>query len=366
MNIDAPGSRKAAEAIIFANYMMHLNGERGWLDYHFMQQTEFARRLIKALALCELRAAGMGVRLATELADIRYTPAAEGEAKWKAGFEQLIQKLAEVVVARTICTYPWPDNAKIECEPENPVTKGRPDFSVTTEECIWLFEVKCPSFFNHQQNRNSRSGQLPIRSPLIDSFGHKRDDLTLPRDNTLKDFLLSAEKKFSEFSDKKTIGILVVAWDLNMYEAIAVLCHPEAGLLTEKSWYKIGDDRVPFDSVSGVLVLNRLHFLAAGAQESLGIEEFDEFQLGGDGSPPNTWCPNMGVGDLEQGLARHFDAWPFEGTAIAADYALLDYVMWFNASRPSQNLRRAQSSMARNGGNLFSSASHIAIACGQI
>lgn len=307
-----------------------------WLSYHFAHLTPFAIYLLRALTDCENRVPQLGQRFIKELHAVKYVSAKVSADSWKARFEELIQKLSEILVARTLCRIEWPAETTIQFEPENKSNGKRPEFSVTTPERTWLFEVKCPSFIAHQNNRATNAHQLPIRGFMRNSPHIEGETVTLPRDNTLKDFLKSAQEKFQGFGDDNTTGILVVVWDMSMYEAIGALSHPEAGLLTDKTWLKINDVPVTFPDVSGVIVINRLEQLKLGTQENLNY--IDPFELGGPDALPNTWCPNKGVGDLDALIAKGFDAFHFEGTAIGAEYSMMDYVMWFES--PSSIARR--------------------------
>ena len=154
-----------------------------------LNPTRFGLRLLAALTVCEDREPGLGRRLLEELAAIKYVPLANDEAGWKAGFEQLIQKFAEVLVARLLCEAPWPEGTRIECEPQNRVTGARPEFAVRSPERTWLFEVKCPAFIKYQAGRRANPAQLPVRSFLRDLPMLQGTEVTLPRDNVLKDFL---------------------------------------------------------------------------------------------------------------------------------------------------------------------------------
>lgn len=317
-------------------YARLCGADRGWLSYHFGRLTPFGEHLLAAMVECELRVSGLGYRFVKELHAVKYVPSAIDLAAWKARFEELIQKFAEILVARSLCKIEWPPGTVIEFEPINRSNGKRPEFSVRTPERLWLFEVKCPSFIAHQENRSNNPHQLPIRGYMRDAPHMAGETVTLPRDNTVKDFLLSAQQKFAGFDEGGVTAILIVVWDLNMYEAISVLMHPQAGLLTENSWFKVDDVRVSFPDIAGVIVLNRLEQLKQGAQER--IDHIDPFELGGADALPNTWCPNIGVGDLDPLVAAGFDAFHFEGTAIAADYSVMDYVMWFEP--PSAMARR--------------------------
>ena len=318
-----PLEELAAELV--DRYANLCDGKAHWLSYHFGVGTRFGNSLIFALAECEARVPGLGARLIDDLYAVKHVPAAVDEAAWKARFEELIQKLAEVIVARALCTINWPDGTSVEYEPLNPTNKKRPEFSVTTPSQKLLFEVKCPAFISHQKDRSSNEHHLPVRSFMRDMPFLKGASVTLPRDNPIKDFLVSAQGKFENFDPAGVTGLLVVVWDEHMYEAIGALSHPMTGLLTPNSWYKKGGLPVAFPDVAGVIVINRLEQLKAGAQD---VAEFpDVFKLGGRHSLPNTWHSN-GTGGLDTALATAFDAVPFEAAGIAADYSMLDYVSW--------------------------------------
>lgn len=313
-------------------YRALTNGTRQWLSYHLAEGrvTPFGSKLANALGACEARLPGAGERLLLELAQVRYVPGRDDPDKWRKGYEQLVKKLAEVLVTRVVVEAAWPDGTTFEIEPANPVTGARPELVVDTPARQWLFEVKCPSFINHQEQRAERGHQLPVRGPLGAMPGI-RDDATLPRDNTLKDFLTSADTKFRNFSAKLRTGILVVLWDAYIVEATSALSHDEAGLLTAKSWLRDAEGRVPFDAVDGVVVLNHLEILKLAPQEQ-AIPRDDPFTIGGEGQSPNVWCPNLGRGDPDPFVAGIFDALPISELA-AADYTPKDYVMWLNLDR---------------------------------
>lgn len=329
------------------------DGRPGWLSYHFGRWTPFGQCLLMALADCEARVPQLGFRFIKELHEVKYVPSRIDESAWKARFEELIQKFSEILVARAICLIEWPQGTKIEFEPLNKSNNKRPEFAVVTPEHTWLFEVKCPSFIAHQHSRSANEHQLPIRSFMREAPALQGETITLPRDNTLKDFLVSADGKFHGFAAGPVTGLLVVVWDASMYEAIGVLSHPQAGLLTPNSWFKKNGCVVTFPNVSGVIVLNRLEQLKLGAQEHL--DELDPFELGGWDALPNTWCPNHDVGDLNPMIAKGFDAFHFEGTQIGADYSMMDYVLWLEAPHAIAR-RRARERRQR--------ASKLGLKCG--
>lgn len=88
--------------------------------------------------------------------------------------------------------------------------------------------------------------------------------ITLPRDNPIKDFLLSAEGKFAPFKreNKNFYSLLVIVWDDYVYEPISSLLHPSCGLFTPNSFDQDpGGQALNFPSVDGVVIISHLHQL---------------------------------------------------------------------------------------------------------
>lgn len=169
-----------------------------------------------------------------------------------------------------------------------------------------------------------------------------RDGTTLPRDNVLKDFLESAERKFHDFSTKPRTGLLVVLWDGYVFEATSALSHSEAGLLTGNSWHRRGGVRVPFAAVDGVIVLNHLEVIKVSAQEHFRPRQDDAFRIVTVGQPPNVWCPNLDCGELDPTIASLFNARPLDEVSLAADYSPKDFVIWIDPAAAARDHRRAQ------------------------
>lgn len=338
------GSADVATAAKFAKHYFRLtDGRREWLSVHLAPDaiTPFGARLLGALAVIDARLPGAGYRFVEELADIRYVPTQDDPAAWRAGFEQLVQKFGEILVARTLFEANWPDGTRFALEPTNPVTGAKPEILIDTPAHQWLFEVKCPAFIDYQDRRDANGRQLPVRGPLGDVPG-MRVGTTLPRDNVLKDFLESADRKFRDFSNKPRTGLVVVLWDGYIFEITSALSHAEAGLLTDKSWYRRDGTRVAFESVEGVIVLNHLEVIKVAAQEKWKARQDDPFRIEPVGQPPNVWCPNLGRNALDPDLARLFNAHPLDEVRFAADYAPKDFVIWIDPAAAAREHLRAQ------------------------
>jgi hypothetical protein len=305
------------------------------LSYHLHERapSAFGRRLLDALRDIDRRAPAVGTRLITALATIRYVPTREDAAAWRAGFEQLLQTLAEVRVVRALCVAPWPDGVVFACEPLNPVTGRRPELSIETDDRILLIEVKCPALIDHQDRRAQAEFHLPARG--VAGEGLRRDGqgarLVLPRDNVVKDFLVSAQEKFRGFSpDKPLHGVLVIVWDGHLYEPISSLRHPEAGLFTPNSFARDADgNRVDFEAVDGVVVMEGLNQLGPATQEREPDPGKDPFVVG-PLDLPAAWCANRAGLGLDPRLAATLAAQPVEALAHIAEYRPQDVIFWID------------------------------------
>jgi hypothetical protein len=339
--VNAETDRASLMALIEKHYQVHVKSGRHWLGYHFSKPSIFGLQLLMALATCELGAPGLGFQLAKDLAEIPY---AQGE-KGQQMFEHLLQKLFEITVLRTLVSIDWPDGTAFSHEPVNPTSKKRPELVVNTPERVFLFEVKCPGLLDHQRQRHKNSRQFPARSLLSKEDIRERaltlfeGGVTLPQDNKLKDFLVSAEAKFAGFqAAKPQTGVLVVAWDGFMYEPISSFNHVESGLFTASSFHRDkAGDRIPFAAVDGVLILNHLTLMHRATHEKHDQHRPDVFVLEPNCPSPNVWCPNLGGGGLPDHVLKAFDAVPAESMAMFADYAPTEFVMWLDPRSYARN-----------------------------
>ena len=314
-------------------------GGGGWLSYHLHRgaPSDFGRSLLRALRDIDRAIPNLGTRLINDLAAIRYVPAADDAAAWQAGFQQLLQLLAEILVIRALCNVGWPGNAVLEYEPLNPTTGRRPELSIQLGDQILLIEVKCPALIDHQNRRLDAEYHLPARGAAGDLFLAQGDlaRLALPRDNVVKDFLISSEEKFRGFSQKRPVsGVLVIVWDQHLYEPISSLRHAESGLFTEHSFARTpAGDRLPFDDVEGAVVLEGLSRLGAAAQETEREGVTDPFTIDPRGMP-SAWCPNRPETVLHPQIAEALAARPLADLDRYAEYRPQDIIFWIDPSAP--------------------------------
>lgn len=330
-----PRTRYTADDQPYVDAWQHRAGDGGWLSYHLHRgaPSEFGRNLLGALRDIDGAIPNLGTRLISELAAIRHVPAADDAAAWQAGFQQLLQLLAEVLVIRALCNAGWPEGAVLQYEPVNPTTGRRPELSVELGDQILLIEVKCPALIDHQNRRVGAEYHLPARGVAGELFLARGEParLALPRDNAVKDFLISADEKFRGFSQTKSVsGVLVIVWDQHLYEPISSLRHPESGLFTDNSFARTAaGDRLPFDAVGGAVVLEGLERLGAAAQETERADATDPFSVNPRGMP-SAWCPNRPDAVLHAGIGEALAAQPIEDLDRFAQYRPQDIIFWID------------------------------------
>jgi hypothetical protein len=301
-----------------------------WFNFHFstLPPHPFCRSIVDACADCEKRLPGLGFQFVKDIAAIC------GREKYRPHYDQLLQKLAELLVLRQLLTLDWPEGSTFQHEPAVSAVGKRPELRVVTPGRRFLFEVKAPSLLEHTYARKSNRFQVPGRAlpmaqteALVDNGG-----LTLPRDNPVKDFLLDADKKFAQFKAVQAeTSVLVIVWDDFIYEPITVLKHEQCGLLRANSYLKDATGAaVQFVNIDAVVVVRHLtYFNRATANQPLQEREH-ALDFGDKHALPNVF---IAIGDKEQipDSIRHglrAVSWDDPLLQRAADYRPKDIVIW--------------------------------------
>lgn len=115
-------------------------------------------------------------------------------------YDQLLQFSAELIVIAHLAETLGKEWI-FEEEPTANGSKKNPEISVSNGEITLLVEVKSPRFHEFQKIRTQTGVQLPSR---INGFQEMARNVyganpSLPRDNIVKDFLISADNKFKHF-----------------------------------------------------------------------------------------------------------------------------------------------------------------------
>lgn len=301
-----------------------------WFHYHFSVRPlhRFAQSILDACVDCELRIEGLGFQFIHEIALI------QGKEKYRPHYDQLMQKLAELFVLRQLLGLDWPQGTAFEHEPAAIANGKRPELRVMSPERAYLFEVKTPSLLEHIEARNRNRVQAPgraIAQNLLEKLANG-GGLTLPRDNPVKDFLIDADKKFSQFKAVSPYtSMLVIVWDDHIYEPITVLTHQECGLLNSNSYYKdAAGTVVQFTNIDAVILIRHLNYLRnAAADKPLG-DRFHALDFGAAHDLPNVFIPISAQLDLPVLIQDGLRARPLDDPACqhAAEYRPQDIVLW--------------------------------------
>lgn len=230
---------------------------RHFLDFHFANHNEFAQEFIELMCALEDLCPGAGCATVKRISSLR------GEDR--ATYDQIVQALCELVIGkRFIEAFPADEGFKLHWEPTD-MGKANPEFMLEGPEWRVLVEVKCPSLHDYETKNRTATQQLAARLPGVKDVlsNISGAEPALPLDNKLKDFLVSAERKFSSFGEVSvpTYGLLVVCWTERMFEAVSPLSNQGCGLLTPASFYRKDEKVVQFTNVSGVITTQQQHFL---------------------------------------------------------------------------------------------------------
>lgn len=264
-----------------------------FLTYHFDKDTTFALQFIDFLCVLDRICAGIGVNLIKKIGQIRGTKIEK--------YEQIVQVLCEIVIAKKFVeAFPPEEGYNFEWEPTDK-SKKNPEFLVRCADWRILVEVKSPSLTEYnQKNRAAKAqvvGRTSFMKEVIENL-YGKESVALPLDNKVKDYLISAEQKFSSFTDidVPTYGLLFVCWGERMFEAITPVTGLGSGLFTPRSYYKKHGTAVEFPNISAVIVTQHQHLLNLLLQElplPNGVNGFEYGDFWAYASPANpTLCEN--------------------------------------------------------------------------
>jgi hypothetical protein len=307
-----------------------------WFGYHFQRLPPhpFARSFIDAAVECEGHIPGLGRDLIRDLGAIG------GIDHHEPHYDQLMQKLAEILVLRQLVGLPWPAGTTFEHEPALTLQGKRPEIKAQTPDHTYLFEVKTPSLTSHARNRAENNLQAPARMfqrEMLDRLAGE-GGLTLPRDNPVKDFLIDADAKFAPFKAAgAATSLLVIVWDDHIYEPITVLTQEQCGLLTPNS-YHVDANGAPigFPNIDGVVLIRHLMYFRNAAGDVPLVERRHAFDFGDEGALPNVFVPVPGGASIPEFIRDGLRARPLDDPFLqrAAEYRPVEMVFWLDLNNP--------------------------------
>lgn len=311
-----------------------------WYGYHFNflksgVEHPFAKSIIDACLKVEKKIPGYSKRIIDQIASLN------GKNSYLPHYDQLKQILSELLIVSHLSEQ-YPD-AQFEDEPTIGDSRKNPEITITTEGYTLGVEVKSPKLREHVQQRAIRTAQIPGRLPfaqqMIELSGGK-EKVTLPRDNPVKDFLISANGKFKGFKEQidKFYSVLVIVWDDYIYEPITSLTNKFSGLFTENSFAKDENDKpLQFENVDAIIIVRQLHiFVEAAAERPLVDGKQHALDYGKQREFPfKVILPNPSARKIPEEIKKAFHALETSHN-LGAEYIPQDYIIWSNyTSRPS-------------------------------
>lgn len=245
-------------------------------------------------------------------------------------YEAVVQELAEVYAAAGAVEVADRNEDGVPVFIHEPRVAGgkNPEFESCYEGIVYAVEVKTPKLINHRNSRGTAPYQILARLPkdLTEVL-----EKTLPRDNPVKDFLISANEKFEAYTQIRphAFRILTIVWDDYCNEPISALLHPAAGLLTQNSFHRGSDGAaIVYPQVDAVLICRYHHQLLATTRNEPMIDgETLPFMYHHAGFPPKALIQNPHGRVIPQELLTALAATPLEG-CLGAEYIPADMVMW--------------------------------------
>ena len=241
-----------------------------WFYYHFNfynlnSEHPFAKSLIDSILNIEDKINGFANETIKRIASI------SGKEKHLPHYEQLLQICSEIYIINQ-ATNCIDHSVTFDYEPTSGDSKKNPEIIMNYAKFSIGIEVKQPSLIGHINKRASNPVQLSTRTPFpIKSFEeiYNTKGITLPRDNPVKDFLISANSKFEEFKKKENFfSILFIVWDDFIYEPISALLGEPSGLFKENSFAKDkSGKRLKFEFVDAVFIDRNLSNIIKGTRD---------------------------------------------------------------------------------------------------
>lgn len=197
-------------------------------------------------------------------------------------------------------------------------------------------EVKTPKLISHRNIRTENPWQLNTRlAGLRDGL---KGGQTLPRDNPVKDFLISADAKFAAYEHHRpgALRLLTIVWDDFCNEPIAALLNQNAGLLTAHSFHRdAAGVAVCYPHIDGIIIIRHQHQLIHSTRcEPLVDGVSDALGYYHRGFPPKAFIPVPAGRPVPEDIITALNAVPIS-ECIGAEYFGGDLVMWVGAEEES-------------------------------
>lgn len=251
-----------------------------------------------------------------------------------AQYEAILQILAEVYVTQGIVSAADRDDCGKPQVVHEPGERGQknPECEAFIAGRWCAVEVKAPKLIEYGRHRATNPWQVTARLPreVTDQF-----QKTLPRDNPVKDFLVSADSKFAayEMHRNDALRILVIVWDDFCNEPISALISPVSGLLTQKSFHRdASDNAVTYKHIDGIIVVRHQHqIIRATRCEPLADNVVDAMKYHHNGFPAKTFIAVPGGRAIPDEVLTALNTVP-QSKLMGAENQPAEMIMWIGGS----------------------------------
>jgi hypothetical protein len=217
-----------------------------------------------------------------------------------------------------------------------PGTGGKnPEFESCSDSKWYAVEVKTPALIAYRRTRTAQDFQLTTRLPR-EMFQDK--EKTLPRDNPVKDFLISADAKFAIYRLQRehAFRILTIIWDDYLHEAVAALISSVSGLLTANSFHRDADGQpILFPNIDGIVLCRYQHWIVRAFRNDpmddpvYGPVVFLDYH---QPEPPKAFIQNPSGRTVPDEVLTFLNARPI-AECNGAEYRPAEMIMWFNLDK---------------------------------
>lgn len=259
-----------------------------------------------------------------------------GREKDRGHYEQILQLLSELLIAKKLVETQWPSQATFKTSARVPGTLKDIEMLVESEDLKIGYEVKTPKFLDHAWKRAEADLLIHTRLPsvVIADLNASKENVLLPRDNSIKDFLESADAKFASFKTayQNFYSVLViVVEDAAIQETISAITSPVAGLLTVRSFAKTQDGSRPlYPNVDAVVLVRHANIFVDGlAERGLAHGRKNILDYGPPGYPWKVIIPNPSGSVVPPIAANALDAVPldpYKAYELGKEYIVVDAV----------------------------------------
>ncbi len=288
----------------------------------------FAHGIIRALWRIDNAAPGYAEEMLKRMAAIKNT----GEDQ----YEALIQIVSEiyVTVGAVESADRNADHSEMFAHEPGAARQKNPEFEACANGHWYANEVKTPKLIDFSRLRAKNFWQVNARHPR-EFFSHLAP--TLPRDNPVKDFLVSANAKFDAYARHRpdAYRLLTIVWDDYIQEPVTALLHPQSGLLTDKSFNRDGQGKaVEYPFVDGVLLIRYQHQIVRATRVEPLMDGESPMVYQHQGFPPKVLIQNPKGRPLPDDLYEPLNAIPYD-KYLGAEYHPGDIIMWVGADSSS-------------------------------